>query len=501
MTPCTPSRASRSARTALALLLISGYWPARAADAPNLPDLGEDSGALFSPQQERKLGDDFMREARTQLDLLEDAEVGEYLQRLGRGIAQFSDRPASEFRLFVVNDPRINAFAVPGGYIGVHTGLILAARNESELAGVLAHEITHITQRHIPRLIAQSERMTGPALAALLAAIVLAGASRQGQVGEAAIAMTAAGLQQSGLNFSRGFEQEADRIGITLLARAGYEPSGMPDFFERMQTLTRASEGNLPEFLRTHPVTTRRIAESRDHAETMPRVPARDGTEFFHAQARVRALGPESPAALAAAFAAALDNGTSAHRQADRYGLAIAAARAKQFDRAREEISALRKAAPNYLPYRLAAAEIDLAAGSTASALRALEVLSRAYPDHAAVAERYAAALMASGAPARARDVLQKAVRQHPDSAHLYRLLAAAAGEAHSLMESHRAMAEHYYLLGNPQRAVEQLRLALQHSRQSFYHQASIEARIREIEDAAGLPPTREGRAPTKRWG
>ncbi|HLF22379.1 MAG TPA: M48 family metalloprotease, partial [Burkholderiales bacterium] len=212
------------------LLALPG--PAIGANAITLPDLGDASRTVISPAQERRLGEDFMRRARQSLAFSDDLEISDYLQTLGQRLVAHSDSPGTSFRFFAVNDPTINAFAVPGGFIGVHTALILAAESEAELASVLAHEISHITQRHIPRLLAEDQNATLPAMAAILAAILLAGHG-----GEAAVALTGATLAQRGIGFTRAFEEEADRIGVRVLAQSGFDPRAMPAFFERMQQI------------------------------------------------------------------------------------------------------------------------------------------------------------------------------------------------------------------------------------------------------------------------
>ncbi|MFL6646777.1 MAG: M48 family metallopeptidase, partial [Sulfurifustaceae bacterium] len=280
---------------ALLALLIAATAPAR-ANPINLPDLGDASGAVISPSQERKLGEDLMRRARRSLAVLDDPEGTTYVQSLGQRLVSHSDNPGTNFRFFLVSDPTINAFAIPGGFIGVHTGLLLAAENEAELASVLAHEIAHITQRHIPRMLAEEQR-TMPAMAALLAAALLAGRG-----GEAALALTSATMAQKGLNFTRSSEEEADRIGIRLLSESGFDPRAMPAFFERMQRINRLNESNLPEFLATHPVTTARIADSRARAEqyTYRQVP--DSVDFQLVRARLRADAPGDAADIARGF-------------------------------------------------------------------------------------------------------------------------------------------------------------------------------------------------------
>jgi len=456
----------------------------------NLPDLGDESAAVLSPQDERRIGEDFMRQARAQLDILDDPELNEYLQDLGRRLtAEAEGQP--EFHFFLVNNPAINAFAVPGGFIGVHTGLLLAARSEAELAAVLAHETAHITQRHIPRMIAESQRVSGPALAAILAGILIAASGQPG--GEAAILLTTAGMAQHELNFTRAFEQEADRIGMTILNSAGYDARAMPGFFEQMEILTRQYDNNLPEFLRSHPVTGRRIAESRNHAESFPVRTNTDASAFTHMQARLRFLGNKPEEALKL-FRANLENRDSTHRTADQYGHALALLATKRFEEARRETALLQKARTDYVPYHILRAEIELAAGNKPAGLKMYMDSSQRFPASLALIQRHAAALLKNGQPAQAQLLLDKAVRQRPREPSLYKLLASAAGESGNRMDAHRAYGEYYFLTGQPRAAIEQFELAIRFASSNFYYVSSLEARIKDIRET--LPPKPAAKQP-----
>ena len=465
----------------------------RAADAPvtsNLPDLGDESGALLTPQDERRMGEDFMRQARAQLDILDDPELNDYLQRLGRRLTTGAGL-AKNFRFFLVNNSTINAFAIPGGFVGVHTGLLLAVRNEGELAAVLAHETAHITQRHIPRMIAESRRATVPTLAAVLAGILLAASSHSGQGGEAAVAMATAGAAQHELNFTRSFEEEADRIGMNILNASGYDVRDMPEFFERMEKLTRVYDSNLPEFLRTHPVTEQRIADSYNHAEQFPVHKDPSSFDLYHMQARVRAL-LGSPEANVKAFRRDIESGNEPDASAEHYGLALALLSAHHYSQAEQESNPLFKADPAYMPYHLLRAEIQLARGQTVAGIATYADAMRRFPGSLAVTQRYADALINTGHPGTAQDLLDKAVRERPDEPALYRLLAKAAGAAGKPMESHRAFAEYYDLIGQPRAAIEQLQIAIRHANNNFYYVSSMEARIKEIRDQNALPAGKE---------
>lgn len=459
------------------LLLLIGFAPFAAANTINLPDLGDASATVLSPAQERKLGEDLMRRVRRSLPLVEDPEVTTYLQDLGQRLVARSDSPGMNFRFFVVNDPSINAFAIPGGFVGVHTGLLLAASNEAEVASVLAHEIAHVTQRHIPRMLAEEQR-TMPAMAALLAAALLAGRG-----GEAAIAIAGATMAQKGINFTRSAEEEADRIGIRLLADAGFEPRAMPAFFERMQRMNRLNETNLPEFLLTHPVTTARIADSRGRAEQFAYRQVPDTLDFQLVRAKLRASASTDTTDLVRTFASNIAEGKSANMEAERYGYALALLRARQYDSARTEARKLAERAPGNLYYRMLQADIELGAGRSDAGLQFYANAYKRSPSYYPLALNYARALVRTKHAAEAEPIIRATLQQRPDDPPLYQALSQATGANGKVAESHQAMAEYYYLNGNPNSAIEQLQLASRYAGNNFYLQSSVEARIQAIKE------------------
>ena len=467
---------------ALIVLLFSQQL-ALAAPATALPDLGDNSAALISPLDERRLGEEFMREARATLDILDDPESTEYLQSLGLRLTT-SARTSSSFRFFLINNSAINAFAVPGGFVGVHTGLILAARNEAELAAVLAHETAHITQLHIPRMIAESQRTAAPALAAILAGILLAASGKGG--GEAAILLTTAGMAQHELNFTRSFEEEADRIGMGILDGAGFDAHAMPAFFERLETQNRLNEVNVPEFLRTHPITGRRIAESRDHAQSFTARRNPDDTDFSHIQARLRTLAVNPGEAVKNFRATYSPKSEKRPTAADRYGYAVALLANREIEAAQRESTQLLALKPDFLLYRMLRAEAEIAAGNNSAGLDRYARTLQQTPDSLGLIQRYAAALLRARHAEEARALLDRAVRRRNDEPALYRMLATAAGEAGRPLEAHRAFGEYYYRIGQPRAAVEQFELALRVAPSSYYI-ASLEARIKEIREEAPL--------------
>lgn len=466
----------------LALLAYSVLGIAAPGEQINLPDLGDESLAVIPPAAERKLGEQFMREARRYLRIVDDPELSEYIQQLGQRLVAQSDGAYKDFYFFVIDDPSINAFAVPGGFVGVHTGLILNSQSESELASVLAHETAHVTQRHIPRMISEQQRTTLPAMAALLASILLASAAG-GQVGEAGIALTTAAMAQKGINFTRSFEEEADRIGMQILARTGFDPRAMPTFFERLQNANRYNETSLPEFLRTHPVTTNRIADSRNRAEQFPLKPVADSREFQHARAKIRAIAPGNPSDIVAGFQDNLEQRRYQDADAEHYGYALALLRAKDLAGARAEMAKLVSRYPQRPYYRMAQAEIEMVAGKYDDALALYADTHRKNPGSVPVARQYAAALLRTGNAARAYEILKPVVRQRPNDPALQKMTASAAGDSGHRVEAHQAQAEYHYLVGNLPAAIEQLKLASKFAGDNFYVQSSIEARSRAIRE------------------
>jgi predicted Zn-dependent protease len=233
-----------------------------------LPDIGDPTGTSFTPLQEQQLGEAFYRNLHSQLEISQDSEVNDYIQNLGQRLTANSDKPEQPFHFFIVNSAQINAFAGPGGYIGVNAGLILASETESELASVMAHEIAHVTQRHLFQTFQDSSRLSLPMAAAMLAAMLVG--SQSSQAGQAALLATQAAMAQHQINFTRDNEAEADRVGMQILSKSTFDPRGMPAFFERLQQSTRFSGHSAPEFLLTHPVTTSRISDTRGRADNFP---------------------------------------------------------------------------------------------------------------------------------------------------------------------------------------------------------------------------------------
>lgn len=471
-------RTWRGLTVALITLLI---LPIVYAGTQELPDLGDESATVMSPNEERKLGEKLMRQLRRNLRILDDPEINDYVQVLGHRLATNSGGARSDFFFFVVDEPSINAFALPGGFIGIHTGLIVTSQSESELAAVLAHETAHITQRHLARMFAEGKRSSKQFFGALLAAIVLANAGET-EGSAATLALAQAGLVQKQLNFTRSHEEEADRVGIRILANSGFDPRAMPTFFERLQTWNRLNESSLPEFLRTHPITTRRIAESSVRAEEYPYKQVPDSSEFHRIRAKLRASERGNVATIVEVFKENLGQGKYRNVHAERYGYALALLRFKRFDSARNEIAKLLSHDPDSVAYRILQAEIEMAAEHYQRALGFYTSAAAKFASDRALQRYHAAALLKIGHAKKARALLKKAVRDQPDDPILQKMLATAAGEAGERIEAHQALATYYYINGDLKAAIEQLTIAQRFTGDSFYLKSSLEARIQEIE-------------------
>jgi predicted Zn-dependent protease len=453
---------------------------ARATDRIELPDIGASSRTVLSAQREQAIGEALMRALRRDAVILEDPEIETYLQGLGGRIVTHSDSTSERFTFFAVQDPRINAFAAPGGYVGVHTGLVLATESESELAAVLAHEVAHVTQGHIARRFEAASQMTIPTLAALAAAILLA--SQSGQAGAAAIAATQAGAIQLQIDFTRANEAEADRVGVSALAAAGFDPRSMPAFFERLQKSAQYAR-RPPEFLSTHPVTESRIADTRARAEQYAYRPQPDSLAFKMVRAKVQAISAENPIQAQRDFERILAGSQGTAATAARYGQALAMKRAGRLEPALAEMRALAQAYPDNVALRSERAQLEQATGQTAKALELFREGLAVVPQDRVLTFGYVDALLKAGRAREARDVLVAYGKNRDPGPNYYRLLARSQELAGNLLEAHLAMAEYQYEMGQIQQAVEHLERARKEAGDDFYAASRIDARLAPLKD------------------
>ncbi|BAN34637.1 peptidase M48, Ste24p [Sulfuricella denitrificans skB26] len=446
--------------------------------ADGLPDLGEASQSGFSPQTERRIGEAIMVDVRHDRSLVDDTELTDYLNNLGYRLVASSTENRQDFEFFVLRDNTLNAFALPGGFIGVHTGLILAAQSESELAAVLGHEIAHVTQHHLARIIAKQEQSAVTSLAALAVAILAARSNPQ--VANAAMATAQATSIQTQLDFTREHEREADRIGIQTLTQAGFDPRAAVSFFERLQKSSRLYENNAPEYLRTHPITSGRIADLQNRLEDKPYRQVPDSLEFQLVRAKLRAE-EGTPQQAIAHFEEALREKKYSSEAASRYGLAAALLRAKETARAEQELAQLRKiTAPNAITENLDAL-IKTASGPPGAALAQYQTALKSFPNHRALVYGYAEALLQNRHISDALKLVGDRLRRFPNDARLYELQAQGYAMQGKMLLSHQAQAEAYTRQGNLVAAIEQLQLGLKAGDSDFYQLSIAEARLKAL--------------------
>ncbi|HSS63408.1 MAG TPA: M48 family metalloprotease [Gammaproteobacteria bacterium] len=454
-------------------------WAPALAAQVQLPDIGNPESSTISLAEERAIGELFMREIRARMKLIDDPEVEDYVQSLGYRLVSQSDSQHFGFTFFVVEDGSINAFAAPGGYIGINSGLVTASDSESEVASVLAHEIAHVTQRHIAQAVAAADRSSMQTLAGIVAAILIG--TQSPEAGQATAAAVVGSQIQKQLNFSRANEQEADRVGMQMLHSSGFDPRAMPAFFEKLQSASRYYQ-RPPEFLSTHPVTTSRIADAIGRAEKFPYRQLEDSLSYQFVRAKLRVLTELDPDKAVSYFSDRMKSGSPESFAAQKYGLAIAYDRSDRSQEANRLFRELVAEFPERVSLRAALAENELRRGQLDEALRIYAEAAGLYPGNKVLVRGYANALIEAGQAKKALEAIERYGRIHALDASLYKLRANAHQKAGNPAESHMALSEHYYLNGEIGAAIHQLELASQRSGDDFYRNSRIEARLKQLE-------------------
>jgi len=461
---------------ALAMSLILGNVQAIEIEKLQLPEMGDSTGALISPMQEAELGAAFFRNLHTQAEVSQDVEVQQYIQDIGRQLATHSDTPSTPFHFFVVMDPNINAFAGPGGYIGVNSGLILLTEAESELASVMAHEIAHVTQRHLYRSFEAASQLSIPTVAATLAAVLIG--TQSPKMGQAALMAIQAGSIQFQIDFTREHEKEADRVGMQTLSGANFDPRSMPTFFERLQQSTRYYGRGVPEFLRTHPFSENRVADTRRRAETYPYKQYPDSTGYLLTKAKLTVLASSDPAATLNHFAALEKQGTDEQRAIARYGSGLMHLKNQQFNAASSIFEKLSQQYPLQPQYIAALARTFTDNRDYLQSTKLYQSAIERFPGNDAIKQEYTRSLLKAGHPEQARQTLEQLSAQNKNQPFYYELLAQIHADLKQPAESHRYMAEYYYASGQNEDAILQIRLAKQEKQLSYPLQAILDERL-----------------------
>ena len=465
------------------LLLWLLCVPAVLADG--LPDLGEVAQTVLTPLDEQRIGEEILREVATSDQVVNDIEALDYLQALGSRLATNSPDNQQRFTFFLVRDNSINAFAMPGGVIGVHTGLILSTLSESELASVLAHEIGHVVQRHLARMLAQQKQDAWKSIAVM--AFGLLAARSNPQLASASLQAAQAGAIQRQLDYTREHEREADRVGLQILNDAKFDPRAMPMFFEQLMKGTRFYDGGAPSFLRTHPLTTERMADMQNRVDQLPYRQVVDSAEFFYVRAKLRAE-MEKPQQAIAMFEDNLREKKYSNEAAQHYGLAEALMRANQPQRARQEVAWLAANAPRHPMLETQAARLEVASGKPRAAAEKYTQALAVYPTYRGLIYGYAALLLETRQPQAALKFIEEKQPAYPDDAHLYTLKSQAYTQLGKNLLRHQAQGEAYYRNYDLPGAIGQMELAAKAGDGDFYQLSIVEARLKQLQQLQGDP-------------
>ncbi len=440
------------------LLLALPIGPAHTQS--NLPSMGEPADNALSPIEEQAIGRQMMRQIRSSLPLVRDTQLNEYINTLGQQLVQASGRQSNTFTFFIVQDPNINAFAIPGGYIGVNLGLIEAMQYEDQLAGVLAHEIAHVTQRHHARMFAVGKSRSLSAAATILAAILIGQASPE--AGQAALAAGLAATQQSTINFTRSNEIEADRIGIDILNSAEFDPSAMAESFAILQRKNRLNTSGLElEYLRTHPLDSKRIAEAANRAANMSARGRDTQVDFELFKARMRVLNTQDAGALELREAARWKKQPSL---ASAYALTLLHLNKKQLDKASEWMDRLTGLNNNHPAVLLLEAELTAAKGQSTDSREQLTLLHALFPERYSILEMLLDQVIEERQLGKAQELAKNYLRysENPNP-NAYRTLANVQQQLGEAAASHETLAYYFAELDEYGRAASQLELALVH--------------------------------------
>lgn len=463
----------------LTAALLAAALALQPLHADNLPELGDVASNDLPLSAEKRIGRQIMNEIRLrEPSYLGDAEVEGYLNALGGRLAAVSDDPGSGFFFFAIADQSINAFAMPGGFIGVHTGLMISAQTESELAGVMAHEIAHVTQRHIARQVFQSRQLGMASMMAM--GLALLAARSNSQAASAAIATTQAGAISAQLAFSRDFERESDRLGFDILRKAGFDVRGMAAFFDRLQRSARHYENNATAYLRTHPLTGERLTDMQNREGDVPYRQVPDSTEFHLVRAKLRAM-QGTPAEAVRHFETLLSEGKFASEQAIRYGLAYSLWRGREWAAAERQLLQARPEKRDVPMVERLLADLRIAQDDVSGGLAIHAEALRRFPLHLGAADGYGQALLGAGRFAEALRLADQQLTLHPDDVRFLRLRAASHAGLGRVAQQHQALAEVFAVQGQTPAAIEQLELAQKAGDADFFVMSAIDARLREL--------------------
>lgn len=445
-------------RHSIKIILALTYCATAISQDINLPDFGSPADSVLNKTEEAKIGRRAFLQLRSSGAIMDDALVTEYIKTLGAQLVGHANDGTQDFEFFMVDNDAINAFAMPGGFIGIHAGLIIASENESEIAGVLAHEIAHVTQRHLARRVYDNQKTGMLSMAAAIATMILGVTTdiRGDAIGGLVTATQAAAMQRQ-INFTRANEHEADRIGIRTLSSAGFDPSGMGSFFEK---LSRRYGSSGPAMLRTHPVTTERIAEARDRARLLPNKIVDSSINYEIIKARMDVLRAPNGEVAFNIFRARLQEDNQ--NIGNRYGMALSLSRIGLDDDAQRQFEKLTEEHPSVIAFRIGEAESQLKNGQVDAALETYDNAIKLFPRNVPLTNSYTDALILAGRAEEAHNILLDLLNHSSPTPEQFRLIAQAANAYGDMGNAHHYMSHYYSSVGNYSDALAQIQMALE---------------------------------------
>ena len=458
--------------------LLASFFCCLSVFANELPDLGDSSQLVISAKEEQAIARAILREVAVSPEIIQDIEVIDYLKNLGNRLVAYSPNKTQQFNFFVVNESSINAFAMLGGVIGVHTGLILASNSESEVASVLGHEIAHVTQRHLPRMIAQQKNDTIKSVLGIALALLVARANPQLSAGTMTAA-SAMGVQKQ-LDFTRENEKEADRVGFQILTDAGFDGRAMVSFFGTLQKGSRFSEGAAPSFLRTHPITTERISDMSNRVKDTRYRQIPDNPDFVYIKSKLRAING-TPQSAVAEFEGSIKDKRYMNEAAERYGLAIAYMRKNDFVKARQEVEWLKTNAKKDALIETLACKLEVATNQPTQALNLYLKALNIYPNYRALIYGLAEHYLMTNEPEKTIRLINDKLNIYPDDSYFFELLSKAYSKQGKELLQYQAQSEAYYRKFNLPRAIEQMEFAARSKDGNFYQKSIVESRLKQL--------------------
>ncbi|NBW53319.1 MAG: M48 family peptidase, partial [Betaproteobacteria bacterium] len=453
------------------IILLASFFCCLSVFANELPDLGDSSQLIISAKEEQAIARAILKEVAVSPEIVQDIEVIDYLKNLGNRLVAYSPNKTQQFNFFVVNESSINAFAMLGGVIGVHTGLILASNSESEVASVLGHEIAHVTQRHLPRMIAQQKTDSIKTVLGIALALLVARANPQLSAGTMTAA-SAMGVQKQ-LDYTRDHEKEADRVGFQILTDAGFDGRAMVSFFSTLQKGSRFSEGAAPSFLRTHPITTERISDISNRVKDTRYRQIPDNPDFVYIKSKLRATNG-TPQSAVDEFEGNIRDKRYMNEAAERYGLAIAYMRKNDFVRARQEVEWLKTNAKKDALIETLACKLEVATNQSTQALSLYLKALNIYPNYRALIYGLAELYLMTNEPEKTIRLINDKLNIYPDDSYFFELLSKAYSKQGKELLQYQAQSEAYYRKFNLPRAIEQMEFAAKSKDGNFYQKSIV---------------------------